>query len=156
MRLRLIQLFFIYSFLKLDGPLAQMFGLDENVQMEMEVGINKFIGKMTLMKEITTDRNSNIIQNGKVKPIDISVSFRRIRKRVFMKTDKQFVTFINNLEMFGIKLEKFREDCAKIGAGASISEVLGKKRVLVQGNQVSYVLKLLRGNSVKTTISSIT
>lgn len=57
------------------------------------------------------------------------------------------MTLVNNLEMFGIKLDKFREECQEIGASASITDVPGKKTpsVLVQGNQVLYVYKLLTG-----------
>lgn len=67
---------------KLNGPLAGIFQSNESVvQMKMEDGINKFIGKMTLMKEITIG-DSNILHSGKLEPIDITVSTRCNRKKV--------------------------------------------------------------------------
>ena len=57
------------------------------------------------------------------------------------------VTLVNNLEMFGIRMEEFSKECQGIGASATITDVPGKKTpsVLVQGNQVLYVYKLLTG-----------
>lgn len=49
--------------------------------------------------------------------------------------------------MFGIKLDEFSKECQVIGASATITDIPGKKTpsVLVQGNQVLYVYKLLTG-----------
>lgn len=49
--------------------------------------------------------------------------------------------------MFGIKLDEFSKECQGIGASATITDIPGKKTpsVLVQGNQVLYVYKLLTG-----------
>jgi translation initiation factor 2D len=53
------------------------------------------------------------------------------------------------LETFGIKLEDFSKECQVIGASATITDIPGKKTpsVLVQGNQVLYVYKLLTGKN---------
>lgn len=109
----------------------------------MEDGINKFIGRMTHVHEITFG-GRRILHTGKLDPIDITVTTRASNKKV---------TLINNLEAFGIKLEAFSKECQGIGASATIIDVPGKKTpsVLVQGNQVVYVYKLLTGNSIKST-----
>lgn len=59
------------------------------------------------------------------------------------------VTLVNNLETFGINLKEFSKECQSIGASATITDDPGKKTpsVLVQGNQILYVYKLLTGES---------
>ncbi|XP_058805254.1 eukaryotic translation initiation factor 2D [Phymastichus coffea] len=122
--------------LKINPQLADIFRTKENqVTVTMEDGINKFIGKMTHTHEITIAGNK-LLHSGKLEPIDITVATRSGNKKV---------TLINNLETFGIKLEEFSKECQGIGASATITDVPGKKTlsVLVQGNQVLYVYKLL-------------
>ena len=57
------------------------------------------------------------------------------------------VTLVNNLETFGINSKEFSKECQNIGASATITDEPGKKTpsVLVQGNQILYVYKLLTG-----------
>ncbi|KAF4530566.1 hypothetical protein B566_EDAN009721 [Ephemera danica] len=74
---------------------------------------------------------------GKLEPIDIRVSTRSGNKKV---------TLINNLELFGVVCQDFARKCQHgVAASTSISAVPGKKsaQVLVQGNQVDFVGKLL-------------
>ncbi|XP_011494958.1 PREDICTED: eukaryotic translation initiation factor 2D [Ceratosolen solmsi marchali] len=121
---------------KINPQLADVLRTKENQQyITIEDGINKFIGKMTHTHEITVAGNK-ILHSGKLEPIDITVVTRSHCKKV---------TLINNLETFGIKLEDFSKECQVIGASATITNVSGKKTpsVLVQGNQVLYVYKLL-------------
>lgn len=58
---------------------------------------------------------------------------------------------MNNLETFGINLKEFSKECQNIGASATITDDPGKKTpsVLVQGNQILYVYKLLTGESLR-------
>lgn len=57
------------------------------------------------------------------------------------------VTLVNNLEAFGINSKDFSKECQNIGASATVTDDPGKKTpsVLVQGNQILYVYKLLTG-----------
>lgn len=56
---------------------------------------------------------------------------------------------INNLEIYGIDLKEFAKDCQHgVAASTSIANVPGRKtpQLLIQGNQVAFVGKLLSGN----------
>ncbi|XP_008209558.1 eukaryotic translation initiation factor 2D [Nasonia vitripennis] len=121
---------------KINYQIADILCTKENqIVLTMEDAINKFIGKMTHTHEITVAGNK-ILRSGKLEPIDITVATRSGNKKV---------TLINNLETFGIKLEEFSKECQGVGASATITDIPGKKKpsVLVQGNQVIYVYKLL-------------
>ncbi|XP_046485190.1 eukaryotic translation initiation factor 2D [Neodiprion pinetum] len=100
-----------------------------------EDALNKFIGRMTHTHQVTV-AGTRLVRSGKLEPIDITVATRSGNKKV---------TLVNNLETFGIKLQEFSKECQGIGASATITDVPGKKMpsVLVQGNQVLYVYKLL-------------
>lgn len=67
-----------------------------------------------------------------------------------MPSHKSQVTLVNNLETFGINPKEFSKECQSIGASATITDDPGKKTpsVLVQGNQILYVYKLLTGESL--------
>ncbi|KAH0541167.1 eukaryotic translation initiation factor 2D [Cotesia glomerata] len=122
--------------LNINPQLADILRTKENVlTLTMEDGINKFIGRMTHTHEITV-AGTKLLHTGKLEPIDITVASRCNNKKV---------TLVNNLEMFGIKLDEFSKECQGIGASATITDIPGKKTpsVLVQGNQVLYVYKLL-------------
>ncbi|XP_057324399.1 eukaryotic translation initiation factor 2D [Microplitis mediator] len=122
--------------LKINPQLADILRTKESVlTLTMEDGINKFIGRMTHTHEITV-AGTKLLHTGKLEPIDITVASRCNNKKV---------TLVNNLEMFGIKLDEFSKECQVIGASATITDIPGKKTpsVLVQGNQVLYVYKLL-------------
>ncbi|KAG7199745.1 hypothetical protein KM043_000417 [Ampulex compressa] len=101
----------------------------------MEDGINKFIGRMTHMHEVSLAGNK-LLHTGKLEPIDMRVTVRSGGKKV---------TLVNNLETFGINSKDFSKECQNIGASATITDDPGKKTpsVLVQGNQILYVYKLL-------------
>lgn len=58
------------------------------------------------------------------------------------------VTFVNNLELFGINAADFGKECQHgVAASTSVSKPPGKKceQLLIQGNQVAFVGKLLTG-----------
>ncbi|EFN76796.1 eukaryotic translation initiation factor 2D [Harpegnathos saltator] len=101
----------------------------------MEDGINKFIGRMTHMHEVTLAGNT-LLHTGKLEPVDM---------RVVVRSGGKKVTLVNNLETFGINSKEFSKECQNIGASATITDDPGKKTpsVLVQGNQILYVYKLL-------------
>ncbi|XP_006622671.1 eukaryotic translation initiation factor 2D isoform X1 [Apis dorsata] len=122
--------------LKLNPQLAAIMKTKANVEtVMMEDGINKFIGRMTHMHEVTLAGNK-LLHTGKLEPIDMRVTVRSGGKKV---------TLVNNLETFGINAKEFSKECQNIGASATITDEPGKKTpsVLVQGNQILYVYKLL-------------
>ncbi|CAK9799842.1 Eukaryotic translation initiation factor 2D [Anthophora plagiata] len=122
--------------LKLNPRLAGIMKTKVNQEtLTMEDGINKFIGRMTHMHEVTLAGNK-LLHTGKLEPIDMRVTVRSGGKKV---------TLVNNLETFGINSKEFSKECQSIGASATITDEPGKKTpsVLVQGNQILYVYKLL-------------
>lgn len=81
--------------------------------------------------------HEEILNKGKVCPIKISVAVRRGNKKV---------TLIDNMELFGINLTEFSKECQHgVAASTSINKPPGQKsdQLLVQGNQVLFVYKLL-------------
>ncbi|XP_054006889.1 eukaryotic translation initiation factor 2D [Hylaeus anthracinus] len=122
--------------LKLNPQLAGIMKTKADQEtITMEDGINKFIGRMTHMHEVTLAGNK-LLHTGKLEPIDMRVTVRSGGKKV---------TLVNNLETFGINSKEFSKECQIIGASATITDEPGKKTpsVLVQGNQILYVYKLL-------------
>ncbi|XP_076279212.1 eukaryotic translation initiation factor 2D isoform X1 [Lasioglossum baleicum] len=122
--------------LKLNPQLAGIMKTKaDQVTVTMEDGINKFIGRMTHMHEVMLAGNK-LLHTGKLEPIDMRVTVRSGGKKV---------TLVNNLETFGINPKEFSKECQNIGASATITDEPGKKTpsVLVQGNQILYVYKLL-------------
>ncbi|CAL7946438.1 unnamed protein product [Xylocopa violacea] len=122
--------------LRLNPQLAHVMKTKVNQEtVTMEDGINKFIGRMTHMHEVTLAGNK-LLHTGKLEPIDMRVTVRSGGKKV---------TLVNNLETFGINSKEFSKECQSIGASATITDEPGKKTpsVLVQGNQILYVYKLL-------------
>lgn len=122
--------------LKLNPQLAGIMRTKAHQEtVTMEDGINKFIGRMTHMHEVTLAGNT-LLHTGKLEPIDMRVTVRSGGKKV---------TLVNNLETFGINPKEFSKECQSIGASATITDDPGKKTpsVLVQGNQILYVYKLL-------------
>ncbi|XP_043508917.1 eukaryotic translation initiation factor 2D [Frieseomelitta varia] len=122
--------------LKLNPQLAGIMKTKANVEtVSIEDGINKFIGRMTHMHEVTLAGNK-LLHTGKLEPIDMRVTVRSGGKKV---------TLVNNLETFGINAKEFSKECQSIGASATITDEPGKKTpsVLVQGNQILYIYKLL-------------
>ncbi|XP_047350609.1 eukaryotic translation initiation factor 2D isoform X1 [Vespa velutina] len=122
--------------LKLNPQLAGILKTKEHQEtLSMEDGINKFVGRMTHMHQITL-AGTTILHKGKLEPIDM---------RVTMRSGGKKVTLVNNLEAFGINSKDFSKECQNIGASATVTDDPGKKTpsVLVQGNQILYVYKLL-------------
>lgn len=93
------------------------------------------------MKHSYAMRNKNELKTGgKQSSIKMSLATRSGNKKV---------TLIDNLEMFGIRLPEFAQAC-KIGVAASTSIIRSdcvanakRGQLLVQGNQVRFVYKLL-------------
>ncbi|XP_076178183.1 eukaryotic translation initiation factor 2D isoform X3 [Ptiloglossa arizonensis] len=123
--------------LKLNPQLAGIMKTKADQEtITMEDGINKFIGRMTHMHAVTLAGNT-LLHTGKLEPIDM---------RVIVRFGGKKVTLINNLDTFGINSKEFSKECQIIGASATISvDRVGKKTptVIVQGNQILYVYKLL-------------
>ncbi|XP_020295280.1 eukaryotic translation initiation factor 2D [Pseudomyrmex gracilis] len=122
--------------LKLNPQLAGIMRTKaDQEKVTMEDGINKFIGRMTHMHEVALNGNV-LMHTGKLQPIEMTVTVRSGTKKV---------TLVRNLEVFGINLKEFSKECQKIGASATIVNEPGQKvpSVLVQGNQVLHVHKLL-------------
>ncbi|XP_043501124.1 eukaryotic translation initiation factor 2D [Polistes fuscatus] len=122
--------------LKLNPQLAGILRTKEHQEtLSVEDGINKFVGRMTHMHQVTL-AGTTILHKGKLEPIDM---------RVTMRSGGKKVTLVNNLEAFGINSKDFSKECQNIGASATIIDDPGKKTpsVLVQGNQILYVYKLL-------------
>ncbi|CAG9858310.1 unnamed protein product [Phyllotreta striolata] len=81
--------------------------------------------------------HEEILGKGKVSPIALSVSVRSGNKKV---------TLVDNLELFGIRINEFAKECQHgVAASTSISRPPGKKcdQLLVQGNQVLFIYNLL-------------
>lgn len=93
------------------------------------------------MKHNYAMRNKNELKtSGKTSTIKMTLATRSGNKKV---------TLIDHLEMFGIKLPEFAQQC-KIGVAASTSIIRpdcpgssNKGQLLVQGNQIRFVYKLL-------------
>lgn len=79
------------------------------------------------------------INKGKLEPITMTVVQRGGNKKV---------TCVDNLELYGIPLQEFAKQCQHgIAASTTINSVPHKKsqQLTVQGNQVAFVHKLLKG-----------
>lgn len=67
-----------------------------------------------------------------------------------VRSGNKKVTLIDNLELFGIRINDFAKECQHgVAASTSISRPPGKKcdQLLVQGNQVLFVYNLLTGKT---------
>ncbi|XP_022202167.1 eukaryotic translation initiation factor 2D isoform X2 [Nilaparvata lugens] len=84
----------------------------------------------------TADRSTALVK-GKLSPIDIQVGTRSCNKKV---------TLVNNLELYGINMKEFCQECQHgVAASTTINHPPSLKgaQVQVQGNQVAFVSKLL-------------
>ncbi|RZF42404.1 hypothetical protein LSTR_LSTR004212 [Laodelphax striatellus] len=82
------------------------------------------------------DRSTAVVK-GKLSPIDIQVGTRSCNKKV---------TLVNNLELYGINIKEFCQECQHgVAASTTINHPpsLKSAQVQVQGNQVAFVSKLL-------------
>lgn len=125
--------------INLDPVLRELCGLDESIATTK---FDEILADVTdRMEHSYAMRNRNELKtSGKSVPIKMSIA-----KRSGNKT----VTLIDHLEMFGIRLPEFAQAC-KHGVAASTSIYRpdcpgnsNKGQLLVQGNQVAFVYKLL-------------
>jgi len=84
-----------------------------------------------------------VVQKGKLEPVEMILGTRSGNKKV---------TLIHNLDIYGIDMNEFAHKCQDgVAASTTIHEASNKKRagghpvmeVLIQGNQVAFVSKLL-------------
>lgn len=104
--------------------------------------MDKVIKSMKPCYTVSTDGQQEAVVKGKVEPVTMVISNRSGNKKV---------TLIDNLELYGISIHEFAKQCQYgVSASTTISQVPGKKsqQLLVQGNQIHFVYKLLKGDSV--------
>lgn len=97
--------------------------------------INAIAGQMTPYHGSTTEK----VERGKLRPIQMCVQTRSGNKKV---------TLVDNLELFNINVQEFAKQCQQgVGASATVQIPTGKKlsQLLVQGNQILFIHKLLTG-----------
>ncbi|CAG2054982.1 unnamed protein product [Timema podura] len=125
---------------KLDATLQSCLQVPQEVTaLSWEELTTKFISQMTHSYQVTFSGENKVVAKGKLEPIDIQIGKRSGNKKV---------TLINNLELYGVNLQEFGRECQHgVAASTSISSVPGRKtpQLLVQGNQVDFVGKLLMG-----------
>lgn len=88
---------------------------------------------------LTTDGQQEAVIKGKVEPITMIISNRSGNKKV---------TLVDNLELYGISIHEFAKQCQHgVAASTTVSHLPGKKsqQLLVQGNQIHFIYKLLKG-----------
>ena len=81
--------------------------------------------------------HEQIISKGKLKPITMMVQTRSGNRKV---------TLVENLDIYGINLSEFVKECQHgTAASASISKPQknANEQLLVQGNQILFIYKLL-------------
>ncbi|XP_046405879.1 eukaryotic translation initiation factor 2D isoform X2 [Ischnura elegans] len=123
-------------FVKLDHLLSSCLRLKENDQITWKELMTTCIEQMGNSYSIG---QSGSVSKGKLKPIEITVATRTGNKKV---------TLIGNLEAYGIDCTEFAKKCQHgVAASATITQVPGSKssQVMVQGNQVIFLEKLLTG-----------
>lgn len=111
-----------------------------NTTVTWEELMDKVRSSLKPCYSIGTSSFKGDVNKGKLEPINMSISTRTHNKKV---------TLIDNLELYGISIRDFAKECQH-GAAASttINQIPGKKsqQLLIQGNQINLVNKLLRGN----------
>ncbi|XP_068216132.1 eukaryotic translation initiation factor 2D-like isoform X2 [Palaemon carinicauda] len=102
---------------------------------------SRMLGKMSPAVRITREGAVPIIRKGKLEPIEIVVVKRTGNKKV---------TLVYNANMYGIDENEFAHQ-VQVGVAASTSvgpaenKPQGMTQVLIQGNQVAFIAKLLLG-----------
>ncbi|XP_064097631.1 eukaryotic translation initiation factor 2D-like [Macrobrachium nipponense] len=100
---------------------------------------SRMLGKMSPAVRITREGAVPIVRKGKLDPIEIVVAKRTGNKKV---------TLVYNANMFGIDENEFAHQI-QVGVAASTSvgpaenKPQGMTQVLIQGNQVAFIAKLL-------------
>ncbi|XP_071453389.1 eukaryotic translation initiation factor 2D [Hetaerina americana] len=123
-------------FVKLDHTLSSCLRLKENEDITWKELVTTCKEQMGNSYSIG---QSGSVNKGKLKPIEITVATRTGNKKV---------TLIGNLEAYGIDSTEFVKKCQHgVAASATITQVPGSKsaQVMVQGNQVIFLEKLLTG-----------
>lgn len=128
------------SIVRLDPQLTSiLLKRSENVEiLTWESMYSRLFAKMKPAYKLTLKGSDPVIKKGKPEPIEITISQRAANKQV---------TLINNLETFGIDPHSLAHTLQiGVAASASVNPVPNKKegmQVLVQGNQVLFLAKLL-------------
>ncbi|CAH1969978.1 unnamed protein product [Acanthoscelides obtectus] len=102
-----------------------------------EEAIESVCHSMKSCFKVKSAQGLELTSKGKISPITMTVSTRSANKKV---------TLVDNLELFGINMTEFAKECQHgVAASTSISKPPDKKneQLLVQGNQVIFVYKLL-------------
>lgn len=120
-----------------DLYLKELMKLKETVEVSYPDLIEAVTKQMTPYHGTSNEK----MDRGKSKPIQMSVQTRTGNKKV---------TLIDNLDMFNIDTKLFAKTCQQtVGASASVIpvQINGKKinQVMVQGNQINFVFKILTG-----------
>lgn len=101
--------------------------------------MEKILKSMKPCYTVSGDGQQEAVIKGKVEPITMVISNRSGNKKV---------TLVDNLELYGISIHEFAKQCQHgVAASTTISQVAGKKsqQLLVQGNQIHFIYKLLKG-----------
>jgi len=108
-------------------------------QLRWDEIFSRMLGKMSMANRITKAGEVPIIKKGKLEPIELAVAKRSGNKRV---------TFVYNAGIYGIDENQFAHQ-VQLGVAASTSvgpaehKPQGTTQILIQGNQINFVAKLL-------------
>lgn len=122
---------------KPDALLRNILNTSDDVQLQWDELFSKIISRMGHSYKVELSAGDAPINKGKLQPVDIQVGSRSGNKKV---------TLINNLELYGINIHEFSRECQHgVAASTTINTIPGMKsaQVQVQGNQVTFVAKLL-------------
>jgi len=127
------------GFVKLDPILSDvLLKKGERIeQLSWEDVMSRCLSKLSTVHEMIFPKQPPVIVKGQLEPVDISTASRAGNKKV---------TLVSGLETYRISLEEFAHRCqVGVAASTTITTNAAKKGqiVLVQGNQVSFVGKLL-------------
>lgn len=101
----------------------------------------KVLHAMKPCYSIGTSSLGGEVNKGKLELITMKISTRSSNKKV---------TLVDNLELYGISIRDFAKQCQHgVAASTTINQIPGKKsqQLLVQGNQINFIDKLLRGKN---------
>lgn len=122
----------------IEGELANLCKMTGTLTWEQLMG--KVFNSMTPCYTMSVDGQPETKIQGRVEPISMVISNRKGNKKV---------TLVNNLELYGISIHEFAKQCQHgVAASTTVSPIPGKKslQLLVQGNQIHFINKLLRGD----------
>lgn len=99
-----------------------------------------------LMEKICGSMKSCFKVSGGSREVEAKGKIQPISMRVETRTSNKKVTLVDNIDLFGISINEFAKECQHgVSASTTISKPPGKKtdQLLIQGNQVHFVYKLL-------------